>query len=137
VTRAAATERPTGARRRSLLIAVGAFALYGSWAFAVNLSHGAGAGVKALLTQGTSSFVSTFTITMVMEAAYGDRGAPLLRSVRAFAAGCAVMYALTLGLHLLMGTPELLATVAPVLGLGTLYCAIYSAGLGRLRAATG
>lgn len=132
----AATERPSSARTRSLLIAVAAFALYGSWAFAVNLSHGAGAAVKALLTQGASSFVSTFTITMVMEAAYGSRGAPALRSVRAFAAGCAVMYSLTLGLHLLMGTPELLATVAPVLGLGTIYCGAYSAGLGRLRAAT-
>ena len=126
-------ERAPGARRRSLLLAVAAFALYGGWAFVANRSYGTAAGVTALLTQGTASFLSTFTITMVMEVVHGASGAPLVRVARSFLAGCAVMYALTLGLHLIMGTPELAVTVAPVLGFGTLYCAAYSFGLGKLR----
>lgn len=133
---ASGTEPLNGARRRSLALACGAFVLYGSWAFVVNVAHGSGAGVKASLTQGLSSFISTFTITMVMEAVYGTRGAPVLRTVRAFAAGSAVAWTLTVGLHLAMGTPELLATVGPVLALAAVYCAIYSVNLGRLRSAT-
>ncbi len=129
----AASPLVDGARCRSLTLATGAFVLYGGWAFAVNRSHGTGAGARALVTQGTASFVSTFTITMVMEVVHRRRGTAAMRGARSFAAGCLVMYTITLGLHLLMRTPELAATVVPVLAVGTVYCGIYSAGLGRLR----
>ncbi len=122
-----------GARRRSALLAVGALLLYGTWAFVANLSHGAGSAAKALATQGISSFVSTFTITMAMEAAHGDHRSRLLRAIRSLLAGCGLAYALTVGLHLVMGTPELIRTVGPVMVFGTVYCAIYSIGLARMR----
>jgi hypothetical protein len=122
-----------GATRRSLLLASGAFLLYGGWAFMVNRSHGTGAGSRALVVQGSLSFLSTLTITMLMEWAYGRTGPPWIRVGRAFLGGCLPMYTLTIGVHVLVGTPEVVATVAPVLALGTAYCAVYSLSLTRLR----
>ena len=126
-------EGRSGATRRSVLLACGAFVLYGGWAFIANRSHGTGDGLRALVAQGSISFVSTLTITMIMEWAFGNSGPPWGRAARAFLSGCAVMYALTIGVHLLVGTPEIVATVVPVLTLGTIYCAVYSVSLTRLR----
>ena len=122
----------TTARGRSLLLAVGAFLLYGSWAFVANVSHGAGDALQAFVTQGVLSFVSTLTITIIMEWAFRRGTRPAGRFAASVVAGCLPMYVLTIGLHAALGTPELLRTVAPVLALGTAYCVIYSVGLLRI-----
>ena len=123
---------PSTARGRSLLLAAGAFVLYGGWAFVANVSHGAGEAVQALVIQGVLSFVSTLTITGAMEWAFGRGGDPTQRVLASLAAGSVPMYTLTIGLHAALGTPELFRTVAPVLVLGTVYCSVYSLGLLRM-----
>lgn len=47
------------------------------------------------------------------------------------AASVGVTVLLTLSLHYASGTPEILATVVPVLMLGSLYCIAYVANLER------
>ncbi len=118
---------------RSLGMAVLALLLYGGWAFLANRSHGAIAGLRAFSVQGALSFVSTLTITLLMEILFGWPSRPLTRFSLAFLGACAVMVTATIGAHWLAGTPELWATTAPVLAIGTGYCASYSLGLTHLK----
>jgi hypothetical protein len=117
--------------RRKLVLAVGAAVMYGSWAFVANVSRGGGAW-RAAVAQAILSFVSTMTISIVMEAAYGRSGTPKARAIRAAAAGCATTCVMTTAVHLAVGTPNLVVTVVPVLVIGSTYCVLYSIGLLRL-----
>ena len=118
---------------RSVKMALGGLALYGGWAFLANQSHGLTAAIRAFVAQGFLSFASTFYLTLLMEAMLRRGGSPSLRLLRSFLASTASMFVLNIGIHWLNGTSELLTTVAPVLTLGTVYCALYTAfALGRV-----
>lgn len=116
---------------RGLLLAVGAGCMYGGWALWANLAHGAAAGWRAAGTQFFVSFVVTLGITTVMEQVHASLSSPLGRVGGALAASIGLSVILTLALHLATGTPEIFATVVPVLALGSLYCTAYVANLER------
>ena len=123
------------------MLAVGAGCMYGAWALWANLGHGAAAGWRAAATQFVVSFVVTLTITTLMEQVHARQSSRLARAGGALAASIGTTVALTLALHWASGTPEILATVVPVLVLGSLYCIAYVANLerelGRRRPARG
>lgn len=54
---------------------------------------------------------------------------PVVQWLLAFVGACLPIYIVTVGTHWLMGTQELLTTLLPVLGCGTLYCGLYSSAL--------
>jgi hypothetical protein len=116
---------------RGLALAIGAGCMYGAWALWANSAHGAAAGWRAAGTQFLVSFVVTLTITAVMEQVHASLSSRLRRLVGAVAASVGVTVIFTIALHYASGTPEILATVVPVLLLGSLYCVAYVANLER------
>ena len=126
---------------RGFLLAIGAGCMYGAWALWANLGHGAAAGWRAAGTQFFVSFVVTLTITTVMEQVHAGLSSRAARVGGAIAAAVGTTVIFTLALHWASGTPEILATVVPVLLLGSLYCIAYVANLerelGRRHAARG
>ena len=125
-----AARRPTA---RGLLLAIGAGCMDGAWALWANLEHGTAAGWRAAATQFVVSFIVTLAITTVMEQVHGRLSSRLARIGGAIAASVGTTIVFTLTLHLASGTPEILATVVPVLLLGSLYCVAYVANLERER----
>jgi hypothetical protein len=105
--------------------------MYGAWALWANSAHGAAAGWRAAGTQFLVSFVVTLAITTVMEQVHASLPSRLRRVGGAIAASVGMTVLLTLSLHFASGTPEILATVVPVLMLGSLYCIAYVANLER------
>jgi hypothetical protein len=126
---------------RGLALAVAAGCMYGAWAFWANVGHGTAAGWRAAGTQFAVSFVVTLTITTLMEQVHARLSSRLARVGGALAASVGATVTFTLALHWASGTPEIVATVVPVLMLGSLYCIAYVVNLerelGRRQAAGG
>lgn len=130
--------RPLWYRRpilRSLGLAIGAMALYGSWAYFANRGHGSKAAWRAACTQGFISFTITFLMTALMEGLHRLGSRRLSRFL--LPAGGAMLLGMTysIGMHLVMGTPEVAKTVTPILLIATTYTLLYSANLAREAAA--
>lgn len=111
-------------------MALAAMLIYGGWAVFANQAHGLGAAIRAGVTQAGISFASTFSITALMEALHRTSGSARARSLRAASGAIAMAFALTLGVHWWMTTPEILKTSVPSLVIGTLYCILCSWRLG-------
>lgn len=116
---------------RSVLAGLVGAALYGSWAFVVNRDHGADVALTAALTQAFVSFSATFAVTATMETLARTALSLPLRFLFSSLGGFGLAALYTLGMHLWMGTPEVLKTAAPSLIVGSVYCCIYSAALVR------
>jgi len=101
----------------------------GGWALFANRAHGAGA-IAPALAQGAMSGLITLVLKKVLE-----RMSLRLRGWRAFAVPPAVtastILAALVGMHALIGTPEIAATVAVPWSVSTLYAVIYTAVLAR------
>jgi hypothetical protein len=127
----AARASRNGPSARGLALAIGAGCMYGAWALWANSAHGAAAGWRAAGTQFLVSVVVTLAITTVMEQVHASLSSRLPRVAGAIAASVGVTVIFTIALHYASGTPEILATVLPVLILGSLYCIAYVANLER------
>jgi peptidoglycan/LPS O-acetylase OafA/YrhL len=102
--------------RRVALLGAAAFLAYGSWAAFANRAHGADAALRAFVVQGCSSAFVTSTIAAVIEWAHARLPRTRASALLAVSFGALFATAFHCGLHLVMGTPELLRTVAvPVL----------------------
>lgn len=116
---------------RSTALAVGAMVLYGCWAIFANRTYGMAVAVRAGATQAAASFTITLSMNGLMEALRRTARTALGRFFRAVAGGIGLSFVLTLGLHLAMGTPELLETVLPSLTIGSVYSILYSGYIAR------
>jgi hypothetical protein len=127
-------QRPAwGTRRaRSLASAIAAALLYGAWAFVVNTGHGVPRALRAGLTQALLSFVQTLLMTLLMETLFRLPRRPWVGGVLAASGALVVASTVSVTVHVVAGTPELLQTVAPVLSLGALFFVLYSLNLLRL-----
>lgn len=120
-------------RNRSLLMSLNAAFWYGAWAFYANHAHGWKQATQASLTQAAVSLTVTFLVTMIIELVsqrFQNATVAILLS-----AGSAIAFvaAYSVTFHLLMRTPEVLTTIAPVLALGSIYCISYAIGLRMLK----
>lgn len=117
-------------RVRLSALALAAFVVYGGWAAVANHGHGARLAFRALVTQGSSSALTTLLIGGLVELLRrripGGAAAVLAASVTA---------AFHVVVHLLAGTPEVARTVAPSMVVGYVFAAAYAAGTRRGRAA--
>ena len=108
-----------------LHVAVG-FLLMGGWALFANRSHGLDQAWLPAVAQGTLSAGLTFALKRTLEALNGR-----VPGVSAFVvpplitAGTILL--LLVGVHRLIGTPELVATIAVPWSLSTLYAIVYNA----------
>lgn len=110
-----------------------AFAFYGAWAFWVNRPHGLSHAWRALIAQGTSSFITTFALSSLVTLFHRQsfsgglwRALPPVLSTSVVACGLVIV-------HSLAGTPAIAATIAPSVGLGFCY-AVYCSYLLDARA---
>ena len=108
-----------------------AFLAMGGWALFANRAHGAAA-LPPALAQGALSGAITFVLKRVLEALAARLtgwaayiGPPLITA--------SVILALLAGVHTLIRTPEIAATIAVPWSVSSLYAIIYTAVLVRER----
>ena len=106
-----------GSLRRSLVSALGGAVIYGSWGFVANYSVSLAKAHKVALAQGTFSFVLSLLLTGALERLWRR-----FRSVSiATCIALAVTYPLVILVHVCVGTPRIIVTMAP----GTLMTGIF------------
>lgn len=120
-------------RLSAVHIAFGFLAM-GGWALFANRAHGLGEAWLPALAQGTVSGALTALIKKAVEAMDGRIGGAFAYVVPPFATASTIMVILVT-VHSLIGTPELVATIAVPWTVSTLYAVIYNAGLVRARRA--
>jgi hypothetical protein len=108
-----------------------AFVAMGGWALFANRAHGAGALAPAL-AQGMLSGLITLVLKRALEAfAARLSGVPAL--IVPPLTSASVIFLLLVGVHWLIGTPEIAATIAVPWSVSTLYAIVYTAALARDR----
>lgn len=118
--------------KSSLVHVAFGFLLMGGWALFANRAHGLGAAWLPALAQGTLSGALTGGLKKTLEWLDGKiGGAPAFVIPPALTAGSILV--LLIGVHTLIGTPELVATIAFPWSVSTLYAFVYNAGLVRAR----
>lgn len=118
--------------RSSLVHVAFGFLLMGGWALFANRAHGlAGAWLPAL-AQGTISGALTGALKKTLEALDGRLSGVLAYVVPPAVTAGSILTLLVLA-HSLIGTPELVATIAFPWSVSTLYAIVYNAGLVRTR----
>ena len=118
--------------KSSLVHVAFGFLLMGGWALFANRAHGLGAAWLPALAQGTLSGALTGGLKKTLEWLDGKiGGAPAFVIPPALTAGSILV--LLMGVHTLIGTPELAATIAFPWSVSTLYAFVYNAGLVRAR----
>jgi hypothetical protein len=106
-----------------------AFVAMGGWTLFANRAHGAAAIVPALV-QGTVSGLITLGLKRVLEAFSARLSGPLAFVLPPFATA-SVILALLIGVHRLIGTPEIFATIAVPWSVSTGYAILYTVALRR------
>ena len=118
--------------KSSLVHVAFGFLLMGGWAFFANRAHGPQGAWAPALAQGTVSGLLTGGLKKTLEVLDGR-----LPGLWAFVVPPAVtassILVLLILVHTLIGTPELVATIAFPWSVSTLYAIVYNAGLVRAR----
>ena len=109
-----------------------AFVAMGGWALFANRAHGSAA-IAPALAQGTVSGLITLLLKRVLEAFSVARLSGPLAYVHAANRPPRALriLALLIGIHTLIGTPEILATIAVPWSVSTGYAILYTAALRR------
>ncbi|RZJ95704.1 MAG: hypothetical protein EON88_10060 [Brevundimonas sp.] len=107
-----------------------AFLAMGGWALFANSGHGLAAAWLPALSQGVLSGLITLVLKRALEAMSGRFPGVLSYALPpAITAGAVLL--LLASVHKLIGTPEILRTIAVPWSVSTLYAIIYSATLAR------
>ena len=104
----------------------------GGWALLVNSGHGLAAALPPALGQGVLSGTITLLLKRALEAMSGRFPGPLAYLAPPFITA-GVILAVLLIVHRLIGTPEILRTIAVPWGVSTTYAFLYTAALARRR----
>jgi hypothetical protein len=99
--------------------------VYAAWAYYVNAAHGVLAGVQAAVAQGVLNFVRLASIVMLMEWFFRLGRRPATRFVLAVLMPNAIGALFMAGVHAVVGTPEILATISLPTVVGTAMCVPY------------
>jgi len=114
---------------RVAAMAIGAGTLYGLWAAFANRMHGVDEMVRAGLAQGVSSALTTLIISSGIEAVFRVVPHKQLRVLAAVTVPPTVSLSVHIIAHLLNGTPEIAAAVAPSLLVAYGFAVLYVGGL--------
>lgn len=113
-------------RRRRVLLALGAGALYGSWAALVNHGDGVAVALLAAMTQMTLSTTATLALELLIERLFRRARTPAHGFWLGSAGASAFAAAALASGHLAMGTPHIGKTIAPSVIVGTVFCFAYA-----------
>lgn len=108
------------------------FLMMGGWALFANRSHGIEGAWLPALVQGTISGALTSVLKKTLEALDGKLAGWLAWVAPPVLTASTILALLTLA-HRLIGTPEIVATIAVPWSVSTLYAVVYNAGLVRAR----
>lgn len=109
-----------------------AFVAMGAWAAFANRDHGGPAMLLAFGVQGALSGLITLVMKRGLEAGHARMAGLAARLVPPLVS-CTAIGALLFGVHSLVGTPEVLRTIALPWTVSTLYAFVYVATLERAR----
>lgn len=116
-------------RARPVLVALGAGAMYGSWAAYANRFAGVGAALRSAAMQAALSVGATLLFVTLLERLFRWPESPV-RGVWLAACGTSVFAAAVLFVgHALAGTPHIAATIAPSVTIGTTFYVTYARAL--------
>jgi hypothetical protein len=104
--------------------------VYGAWAVWANWAQGVNMALTIGAAHWLTSSLLTFFGTMAMRRFYGNADG-WMGSFRAFAGGLSLTYASLFAVHGLLGTQQLLLTLAPGIIPNILFCASYALLLSR------
>jgi len=106
-----------------------AFLAMGGWTLFANRTHGAAAIVPALV-QGVVSGLITLGLKRLLETFSARLSGPMAYVLPPLATASAIL-ALLIGVHRLIGTPEILATIAVPWSVSSGYAILYTVALRR------
>lgn len=109
-----------------------AFVAMGGWALFANSGHGLSAALAPAAAQGVMSGAITFGLKRALEAMSRRLRGPAAYALPP-AITAAVILAVLVAIHRLIGTPEIARTIAVPWSVSTLYAIVYSAALARGR----
>ncbi|HEY3949950.1 hypothetical protein [Phenylobacterium sp.] len=109
-----------------------AFLAMGGWTLWANAGHGLAAAWIPALVQGAISGTITLVLKRALEAMAARLGGPAAYVVPPLATA-SVIAALLVGVHTLIGTPEIARTIAVPWSVSSLYAIIYTSVLVRGR----
>ena len=118
--------------KSSLVHVAFGFLLMGGWAFFANRAHGWQGAWLPALAQGTFSGALTGGLKKTLEALDGRIAGDLAYGVPPAVTAGSILVLLTL-VHTLIGTPELVTTIAFPWSVSTFYAIAYNAGLVQAR----
>ncbi|HEX5379100.1 MAG TPA: hypothetical protein VFW47_11025 [Phenylobacterium sp.] len=107
-----------------------AFLAMGGWALFANSGHGLAAASLPAVSQGVLSGLITLVLKRALEA-MSPRFSGALGYVVPPAVTATATLALLVGVHSLIGTPEIVRTIAVPWSVSTLYAIVYAATLAR------
>ncbi len=117
---------------RSLISACYAATIYGGWGFYANYAHGTAIALRVMLAQAAVSFAMTFVTTMLIEALLARLGHRWYGVAQTIVYTFLLCQLAVLLVHLGVGTPEIVRTMAPNLLIGATFTTVYTLGLSRM-----
>ena len=120
--------------KRVIISGTIAFLAYGAWATYANDQYGIWIAIRSGFTQGLLSLFVTVTMTFTVEKTFmWTKNAKFQWLLTAFGP-LSLLLGLMALVHWIIGTPEILKTIAPSAIVGTIYCTIYTTGLTKAAA---
>lgn len=98
-----------------------AFVIWGSWSYYINGDKQLSVGLISGLTQGIASFIITFIVVYAVTGIYNMLPENQLRLLLPSIIVVSCIGLLLITIHLIAGTPHILATISPSLIVGFLF----------------
>lgn len=111
------------------------FLFYGGWGVWANSAHGMAIAWRSGLAQGAMSFVVTLSGVTLMKWLFSLSGPLWVRAAVAIIGSLLVIYGGIVGVHLWLGTPEILLTLAPGLPITIVFCCVFVGSMLRIEMA--
>ncbi len=107
-------------------LTVAALVLYGGWAAFANHAHGTAAAARAFVVQGLSSATTTVLIGGLVELLARRLGSTRRAATAAALSAATVTACFHAAVNRVLGTPELLRTIAPSVVVGYAFAVVYA-----------
>lgn len=108
---------------------------YGGWGVWANSAHGWSVALRSGAAQGAMSFVVTLSGVTLMKWLFSFRGPLWLRGAVSIIGSLLLIYGGIVGIHLWLGTPEILLTLAPGLPITIVFCCVFVCSMLRIETA--
>ncbi len=116
----------------NLASAIAAFVMWGGWAFYVNSRNSDSSGIVSGIAQGTASFTITLLMVHAITFLYHKFNHLLLKLVLPALLTVSVTSTCLVLIHLLVGTPHIVSTIAPALSVAFAFCLLTTFKLNRI-----